>query len=167
MSSTAKLKADEIQFGFFTVSDQVFYENSSAAAIVNLQPIVPGHVLVIPKKHYARLADVPQNDLALLFEAVQFVGKMVERAYTGDSLSITIQDGPNAGQSVDHLHVHVLPRRAGDITPNDKIYEHLEQFGLELRSMHEKQLDSDRQARTQEQMNAEAAWLRVQCQSFS
>lgn len=79
------------------------------------------------------------------------------------------------GQSVPHLHVHILPRRGGDFTPNDAIYSHLEEFGLGLH----KDLDlkvrqdrsnqdsavvmdasKDREARTEDAMHKEAKWLR-------
>lgn len=78
---------------------------------------------------------------------------MVEKACGGSALTVSVQDGAAAGQSVPHVHVHILPRREGDITPNDlvsmgsmseswsglaltqpalQIYTHLERFGLSL-----------------------------------
>ena len=80
-------------------------------------------VLVIPREPHKRLADVPPVELAGLFDVVQKVGMVVEQAYNGDSLSIAIQDGASAGQTVDHVHVHILPRRPRDIEPNDKVYD--------------------------------------------
>ncbi|WFD36634.1 hypothetical protein MCUN1_003519 [Malassezia cuniculi] len=145
-------------FSTFDVSEQTFYETPLSAAIVNLKPIVPGHVLVIPKKHYSRLADIPHETLADLFQTVQHVGKVVESAFSGDSLTVSVQDGASAGQTVDHVHVHVIPRRPGDIVPNDAIYEHLERFGLELADK-TKALDSERTPRTAAQMKEEARWL--------
>ena len=50
----------------------------------------------------------------------QKVGKCIEQAYDGSSLTFAIQDGAAAGQSVPHVHIHVLPRRAGDFEPPDK-----------------------------------------------
>lgn len=147
-----------IMFSKFDVSEQTFYETPLSAAIVNLKPIVPGHVLVIPKHPYKRLADIPRETLSDMFLAVQYVGNIVETAFGGDSLTVSVQDGTSAGQTVDHVHVHVIPRRPGDIVPNDAIYEHLERFGLELVGKTHK-IDSERKPRTPEQMKAEAAWL--------
>ena len=147
-----------IMFSKFDVSEQTFYETPLSAAIVNLKPIVPGHVLVIPKQPYKRLADIPRETLSDMFLAVQYVGNIVETAFGGDSLTVSVQDGASAGQTVDHVHVHVIPRRPGDIEPNDAIYEHLERFGLELAGKTHK-IDSERKPRTPEQMKAEAAWL--------
>lgn len=163
MSTIPNKTRDDFFFASFNVTDQVFYENEKAVALVNLKPVVPGHVLVIPKTRYLRLNDVPQAEVGLLFEAVQNIGKVVEHSFAGDSLSIAVQDGANAGQTVPHVHVHILPRRARDIVPNDLVYEHLERFGLELRSVQEKQMDSERRPRSPDQMRAEADWLRAQC----
>ena len=162
-SQQATLRTPPVYFSTFDVKDQVFYENETAVALVNLKPVVPGHVLVIPKMQYERLQDIPASDLGSLFSAVQSVGKVVESAFSGDSLSVAVQDGPNAGQTVPHVHVHVIPRRARDIEPNDLIYEHLDAFGLQLRTLQEKQMDSERRPRTKEQMHAEAEWLHAQC----
>jgi diadenosine tetraphosphate (Ap4A) HIT family hydrolase len=73
------------------------------------------------------------------------------------------------GQSVPHLHVHILPRKAGDFTPNDAIYSHLEDFGLGLHKDLESEggaivmdASKDRQSRSEEVMQQEAKWLREQ-----
>ena len=161
-AETAGHKA--IYFSRFDVTDQTFYETEHAVAIVNLKPVVPGHVLVIPRTPHKRLADIPAHELGALFEAVQSVGRVVESAYSGDSLSIAVQDGASAGQTVEHVHVHILPRRERDIEPNDKVYDMLEAFGLELRDVHSgKQMDSERRPRSKAQMQEEAKWLKEQC----
>ncbi len=54
---------------------------------------------------------------------VQRVGRCVQRHYSADALTVTLQDGPAAGQTVPHVHVHVLPRRWGDFEPNDRVYD--------------------------------------------
>lgn len=157
-ASNSKKAGDRaIYFSKFDVTDQAFYETEHAVAIVNLKPVVPGHVLVIPRTPHKRLADIPAHELGTLFEAVQSVGRVIESAYSGDSLSIAVQDGASAGQTVEHVHVHILPRREGDIQPNDKVYDMLESFGLELRDLHAgKQMDSERKPRTKLQMQEEA-----------
>lgn len=69
------------------------------------------------------------------------------------------------GQSVPHLHVHILPRKKGDFNPNDAIYSHLETFGLDLhKDMEERALvpdaSIDRKGRSADEMKREADWLR-------
>lgn len=99
-------------------------------AIVNLMPIVPGHVLVIPKKPLARLADLSVEEVTDLFKSVQIVGKAVEKAYKAEALTIAIQDGKMAGQTIPHLHVHILPRHASDFEPMDQVYEKLDGINI-------------------------------------
>ncbi|KAL0978531.1 hypothetical protein UPYG_G00171750 [Umbra pygmaea] len=53
----------------------------------------------------------------------QRVGDLVEKLFQASSITIAIQDGPEAGQTVKHVHVHVLPRKAGDFKSNDNIYD--------------------------------------------
>lgn len=98
-------------------------------------------------------------------ETVQQVGRVVEKAFAGDSLSIALQDGASAGQTVEHVHFHVLPRRPRDIEPNDAVYDMLDTFGLELHNVHSgRQMDSERRPRSKKQMEAESKWLREQMQ---
>jgi hypothetical protein len=61
-----------------------------------------------------------------LWGLAQRVGSMLEEVYGVDSLTLTVQDGVNAGQSVPHVHVHVVPRKPGDFEPNDRIYDVLD-----------------------------------------
>ena len=58
-----------------------------------------------------------------MYQAVQAVGELVERRYGRTALTISTQDGKDAGQTVPHVHVHVLPRSSADFKKNDDIYE--------------------------------------------
>lgn len=119
MTSAPSLSA--LHFATFDVTSQAFLRRLRVAAIVNLKPIVPGHVLVIPSVVRRRLADLTREEGHDLWDAVREVGSVVEKAYGGQALTVSVQDGPVAGQSVPHVHVHILPRREGDITPNDLV----------------------------------------------
>ena len=59
--------------------------------------------------------------MADLYLSVHEIAPKLERHYGGEALTISIQDGAAAGQTVPHVHVHVLPRRPGDFEPNDKV----------------------------------------------
>ncbi|KAJ3494963.1 hypothetical protein NLJ89_g10703 [Agrocybe chaxingu] len=116
-------------FSTFEVTTQAFYRASLSYAIVNLKPIAPGHVLVVPKRVVPRLTDLDDNELTCLMSSVKRVGSVVEKAYGGDALTIACQDGKAAGQTVPHVHFHIIPRklqgdRFGD--NNDEIYPELE-----------------------------------------
>ncbi|KAJ3988484.1 diadenosine hydrolase [Lentinula detonsa] len=158
-------------FSSFEVTRQCFYRTSLSYAIVNLKPIVPGHVLVIPTRKVPRLSDLQEAELASLMGSVQRVGNVVERAYGADALTVACQDGKAAGQSVPHVHFHILPRKAiGDhFSNNDEIYPALEQsedsLNADLQQTTNKTLkvdaDEKRQPRTEEEMEEEAAWLKM------
>ena len=98
-------------------------------AFVNLKPLLPGHVLVSPRRVVPRLSDLSQDEVADLFVTVQRVGRMVERVFNASSLNIAMQDGADAGQSVPHVHAHIIPRKAMDLEfkgGSDAIYGMLE-----------------------------------------
>ncbi|KAI4553834.1 hypothetical protein MJT46_016014 [Ovis ammon polii x Ovis aries] len=65
-----------------------------------------------------------------LFQAAQRVGTVVEKHFQGTSITFSMQDGPEAGQTVKHVHIHVLPRKAGDFQRNDSIYDAYLRFSL-------------------------------------
>ncbi|OQE16277.1 hypothetical protein PENFLA_c028G06133 [Penicillium flavigenum] len=104
-----------IYFGSFIVTPQVFHTTPLTFALVNLKPILPGHVLVSPRRVVLRLTDLTPAETSDLFITVRRVGRMVERVYGATSLNIAIQDGVHAGQSVPHVHAHVIPRKAADL----------------------------------------------------
>ncbi|MCJ1427271.1 hypothetical protein MMC29_005174 [Sticta canariensis] len=118
-----------IHFGNFTVTSQVFHLTPLTYALVNIKPLLPGHVLVIPRRVTPRLSDLSEAEVKDLFLTVQRVGRMVQRVYHASSLNIAIQDGADAGQSVPHVHAHIIPRKKADLDERggaDAIYGMLE-----------------------------------------
>ncbi|KAF8203770.1 diadenosine 5',5'''-P1,P4-tetraphosphate asymmetrical hydrolase [Pholiota molesta] len=163
-------------FSTFEVTSQAFYRASLSYAIVNLKPIVPGHVLVIPNRPVPRLADLDDNELACLMRSIKRVGSVIEKVYGADALTIACQDGKAAGQSVTHVHFHLLPRKfLGDpfAGKNDEVYPALEMNEGSLQSdfkqrssdvAHPNPLrvdaDEDRKPRSMEEMVKEADFLK-------
>jgi len=88
----------------------------------------------------------------------------LERHYKAESLTLAIQDGPAAGQTVPHVHIHVLPRRRNDFRKNDEVYDAIDENDKEYKDDHSKSkpldLDENRRVRTPEEMAAEAMELR-------
>jgi len=138
-------------------------------------------VLVIPNRVVPRLADLSSTEIASLFSAVQSVGKLVEKAYKADGLTIACQDGTAAGQTISHVHVHVIPRRFKkdkfEYNPDD-IYRTLQIAESNMKSDYKiptsatddhrqpeefwSAVDPDdaRVPRTKEDMEKEAIWLK-------
>ncbi|KAM9534950.1 bis(5'-adenosyl)-triphosphatase isoform 5-T7 [Salvelinus alpinus] len=78
----------------------VFLQTELSFALVNRKPVVPGHVLVCPLRPVERLRDLHPDEVADLFTTTQRVADLVEKHFQASSLTIAIQDGPEAGQTV-------------------------------------------------------------------
>ena len=157
-----------IYFSKFAVNPQVFYLTSQSFALVNLKPLVPGHVLVCPQRVVPRLSELSPAEVQDLFRTVQKVGRMIERVFQGTSLNIAIQDGPAAGQTVPHLHAHIIPRKLKDMDEyggGDAIYDLLESDDADLARQYKearkfpKPDEASREPRGDEEMRKEAIWL--------
>eukprot|EP00960_Hanusia_phi_P057729 763643-Hanusia_phi.AAC.1 len=133
---------------FFIPEEHIFYRSPSglSAAFVNLRPIVPGHVLVVPQRVVDREKELEDEESLDLWRTVREVGHRVEEEYKASALNIAVQDGKAAGQSVPHVHFHILPRLAGDFERNDDVYDKVIE-GLDLG--HEVTLLLDRRVRRQ------------------
>lgn len=130
----------------------VFFRSKLSFAFVNIKPVLPGHVLVSPVRVVKRFCDLTEEEVADLFTSAQKVARVLEKAYDATSLSIAIQDGPDAGQTIEHVHVHLLPRKKGDFERNDDVYKALEE--------HDKQEAGTLiNLRTNEEMSKEASFL--------
>ncbi|WIA15547.1 hypothetical protein OEZ85_002180 [Tetradesmus obliquus] len=152
----------QYEFGPYPINaNEVFAKTQLSFAFVNLKPIVPGHVLISPIRVVRRFADLTPAEVADLWGLAQLVGKTLEPHFGAQSLTLAIQDGPAAGQTVPHVHVHVLPRKPGDFENNDEVYDEIDKSEAHLSKLSEKlDLDKERVVRTREEMAAEAAELR-------
>jgi len=88
------------------------YEDDTTLAILDHRPLLPGHVLLVPKTHYETFADLPAEDVGPLFLAAQRLARAVETGLSADGSFVAINI--KISQSVPHLHVHIVPRRKGD-----------------------------------------------------
>lgn len=113
----------------------------------------------------ARFTDLTSEEASDLILSAQTVGRIVEKQYGGEALTLSIQDGKAAGQTVAHVHVHLIPRRKGDWANNDDIYPELDakekEMAKQLEETKKKGVDNDdRKPRTEQEMGEEAAALR-------
>lgn len=140
----------EYSFGPVRINScQVFYRSKYSFAFVNHRPFLPGHSLVAPLRADAiRLPDLKPVEISDFFTTVQKVQKALELEYSSTSSLIALQDGPDAGRSVDHLHAHILPRKKDDFD-SDLIYRKLAE--------HDK---SSKPIRTAAEMKQEADQMR-------
>ena len=90
------------------------YEDEATLAFMDVMPMVDGHTLVIPKAPSRNLLDADPASLAHLMAVTQKVARAAIRAFEADGAQIRQYNEPAAGQTVFHLHVHILPMREGD-----------------------------------------------------
>jgi diadenosine tetraphosphate (Ap4A) HIT family hydrolase len=94
---------------------RIALENDCAVAFPDAFPVAEGHMLVVPKRHVASVFEIPDEEQAALWRLVaQVRGKLLSELKL-DGFNIGVNDGPAAGQTVMHAHVHVIPRRVGDV----------------------------------------------------
>jgi diadenosine tetraphosphate (Ap4A) HIT family hydrolase len=96
-------------------SDRIAIENETAYAVFDAFPVNKGHMLIIPKKH---IKDYFETDLQTqneLWKLVDECKKIVDKEFKPDGYNIGINCGEAAGQTVMHLHIHLIPRYKGDI----------------------------------------------------
>lgn len=141
-------------FGDFKISPKViFYKSAYSFAFVNILPVLPGHVLISPLRKATRLTDLTDCETADLFIVAKRIQTVLESHYQTSSSTVSVQDGPDAGQTVKHVHVHVLPRKKTDFGGEpDKIYREL--------AGHDKPENNVKRRRDEEDMAKEAAIYR-------
>jgi len=94
--------------------ERIVASNDLAAAIRDGYPVSLGHTLVIPKRHVASLADVTKEEAAALWSLLAEAREQLDADLKPDGYNLGVNDGRAAGQTVMHLHVHLIPRFDGD-----------------------------------------------------
>lgn len=107
-----------------------FIERERFAAIYNISPILPGHSLIISKKHVESLFELSDEELAEFLLLGRDVAKLLMDVFNTDAFDWAIQEKEAAGQSVAHLHMHVVPRRIGDLPNPGDWYQKLERSSV-------------------------------------
>lgn len=98
-------------------------ESENFVAIYNIAPMLRGHSLVVPRKHYSSLIGLPDAELAEFTKFSRRVTELLLEAFKGEGFDWSIQEGSAAGQSIDHLHLHIVIRKPGDLKEGKEWYE--------------------------------------------
>ena len=97
--------------------NQAFITSPNFMAVYDISPMLPGHTLIIPFEHIESLHDLKENKLAEFFQFSRMVTKGLCEFLDTDAFDWSIQEKEEAGQSVSHLHLHIIPRTKNDL-PN-------------------------------------------------
>ena len=91
------------------------YEDDVSLAFMDIQPVNPGHVLVVPKTHFKDLSDLPAHIGSHLFQVAQRISLcMPKTRVKSEGIDLFLAHGEAAGQEIFHVHLHIIPRFAGD-----------------------------------------------------
>ncbi len=88
------------------------FQDRETLAFLDLSPVFFGHILLVPKRHYGSIAEIPDKTIAVLFTNVKTLSKALETALGADGTLIAIND--KVSQSKPHLHIHIIPRKFRD-----------------------------------------------------
>ena len=94
---------------------ELIRESDTAFAIFDKYPVSPGHVLVIPRRHCASYFELTAGEQAACWEMLSDVEVIIRERFNPDGFNVGINIGRTAGQTVDHVHLHLIPRYDGDV----------------------------------------------------
>ena len=94
---------------------KIILKNDLCYAIFDLYPVNKGHMLIIPFRHVESLFEATQDEILAIFDLLQKVRLYLDKEFSPDGYNIGINVGKYAGQTINHLHVHLIPRYKGDI----------------------------------------------------
>ncbi len=141
--------------------DLYFLESEHFAAIYNISPILPGHSLIIPKKHCESLFELSEDDLSEFMKLGRNTAQFLSQVFDTDAFDWAIQEKEAAGQSVPHLHMHIVPRKIGDLKDPGAWYQELEKINLkDIDTFQKFQLD-------ERQLGSISLKLKIEAQNFT
>lgn len=92
----------------------IVYEDDLVLAFLDIQQTTKGHTLVVPKKPYENINDIPKDVLAHLIGVVKDLSSKIQKAFNADGINLLNNNGKVAGQTVFHYHFHIIPRYPND-----------------------------------------------------
>jgi len=93
---------------------KIIYEDESAVGVLDVNPVSPGHSMILPKKHAGNILELPDGEIKGVFQAVKNLTALLKNKLNPDGFTIGINHGSVSGQTVEHLHIHVIPRWKND-----------------------------------------------------
>lgn len=126
--TSRSISKEDCPFDNHKVDEAEFAGTEDFAAIYNSAPVLPGHTLIIPRRHVENLLDLEDTECCRMVEFARQVTKVLLSVFEADSFDWTIQNGEAAGQTVPHVHLHIIPRYTGDLAAPGDWYPELEQM---------------------------------------
>lgn len=90
------------------------YEDENTFALLDINPVNPGHTLVIPKKHVTDIFDIDESEWLAVMQTTRKIAHAIEKSISPDGVNLAMNNRAGAGQVVFHAHVHIMPRVKDD-----------------------------------------------------
>lgn len=90
-------------------------ENELGMAVRDIFPVNPGHTLIMPKRHVSSYFDLTDDEVLALMQLMRRAKEAIDSEFSPDDYNIGVNNGPIAGQTVPHVHIHVMPRYRDDV----------------------------------------------------
>ncbi|HNX42981.1 MAG TPA: HIT family protein [Bacteroidales bacterium] len=113
--SKSVYRETECPFCVKEFSEAAFLADDDFLAVYNIAPILPGHSLIVPRKHVRGLSDLNDDETARLFVFAKKTTNLLMAAFHGEGFDWSLQEKEAAGQTVPHLHLHIVIRKTGDL----------------------------------------------------
>jgi diadenosine tetraphosphate (Ap4A) HIT family hydrolase len=94
--------------------ERIVFSNQQGVVVRDAYPISPGHTLIIPRRHVGSFFAIDIAERDALFALIEEAKRRLDKEFKPDGYNVGINDGAAAGQTVAHLHIHLIPRYAGD-----------------------------------------------------
>lgn len=95
--------------------NQYILENELAFALYDHFPVNEGHTLIIPKRHFSNFFDASEEEVLALYDLIHKAKAIIDKKYNPTGYNIGVNIGEDAGQTIMHLHIHIIPRYKGDV----------------------------------------------------
>lgn len=109
------------------VEKATYASSNNFLAVYNIAPILPGHTLIIPKKHISSFLQLEDTLIQEMMLFSKKIIRFIQSEFNTDGFDFTIQDGESAGQTIQHLHAHIVPRHYSDLPDPGDWYPKLNQ----------------------------------------
>ena len=109
------MKTKKCPFCNLSSDVEIIYESELVIAFYDKFPVNVGHALIIPKRHVANYFDLTPEEISGMQDVLFRVKEIVQKRYNPDGFNIGVNVGEHAGQSVFHVHMHLIPRFKGDV----------------------------------------------------
>jgi len=117
MADYAPMNAATLNCPFCKLHEsRIMFGHPLAIVVRDAYPVAASHTLVIPRRHVGSFFDLQPTERAAMLDLLDWAKGAVEREFAPDGYTIGINDGPAAGQTVPHVHLHLIPRRHGDVS---------------------------------------------------